>query len=392
MNKIHLSILAIIAASLFGCTSNNKQTEIKVHLSEIDYVYSLSDNTRDSVFMDAFYAAQNNYTGSNEEFVTLLGQSVAAMYPEYMLSSAFSTFELKDRITFQSTNEEVINVLKDEIKLAFESTIQVLKRRIELTQPSNLFNKLKILVKELPEKNTYSITINRIVDENTVSELLEKQGNFGFWETHELSSVWEYLDAADKATKEPGHQNDSINLSKSLFSFLLPSVSEDGSILKGCLIGYTNINDTATVNHYLNLPNVQATLPRDFMAMWSMKPESNSGFMQLFAIKNTRDGKAPLSGDWVVSANVKMTNGMPTISLKMNAEGANIWGRMTNENIDKQIAIVVDNTIYAAPFIYSEIKDGNTAFTGNFTEAEAANLAAILSAGQIPNITVKVLE
>lgn len=402
MNKVRLSFLVIIATTIFSCTPHNEKTEIKVQLSEIEYIYSLSNYNSDLLFMSVFRATQNSYNAAEGDFVSALGNNISANHPDFMLASVFNTIELRDKITFQSTNEEVIKVLTELVKSANEVTMQILKQRIELMLSSSLFNKLEVLVKELPDKNTYSITVNRKVDTNSISELLQKRGDLGFWETHELSSIWEYLDAADKATKEVLFNNeqsnsqnnmiDSIKMGKSLFSILIPSVSQDGSIQKGCLIGYSNVNDTALVNQYLNTPNIRSIFPRDFITKWSSSPEINSGFMQLFAIKNTRDGKAPLSGEWVVSAKVEESNSTPSVYLSMNAEGANIWARMTNYNIDKQIAIVIDNTVYAAPFVYSEIKDGNTAFTGNFTVEEATNLASILSAGRLPGITVKVVS
>ena len=76
----------------------------------------------------------------------------------------------------------------------------------------------------------------------------------------------------------------------------------------------------------------------------------------------------------------------------MNAEGANIWSRMTNYNIDRQIAIVMDNVVYTTPFVYSEIKSGESEIAGGFNPEEANNIAAILSAGPIPNITVQVFS
>lgn len=402
MNKIRLSILITFVVLFFGCTPHKEKTEIKVQLSEAEFLYQLSNYTNDSLFLSVFNATQNSYNTANGDFVDALGKSMAEQYPDYLLASVFNTFELRDKITFQSTNDEVIRVLKDEVKLAKEATLQILKKRIELAQTSNLFNKLEVLVQELPEKSTYSIIINRKVDKAFISELLQKKGHLGFWETHDLSSIWEYLDSADKEIgaitnndkgKSQNLDNESIIEGNSLFSILMPAVLQDGTIQKGCLIGYSHEKDTALVNQYLKLPSVRGLFPRDLLFMWSTKMfDSNNDMIQLFAIKNTRDGQAPLTGDCVVSAKANLSKQPITIHLTMNAEGANIWSRMTNYNIDRQIAIVMDNVVYTAPFVYSEIKTGESEIAGGFNPEEANNIAAILSAGPIPNITVKVLS
>ncbi len=400
MNKIRLSFLVLIASFLFGCTPHNEKTEIKVRFSEIDYIYSLSNYSSDSVFMGVFRATQKSYNTTEEDFVTALGNNLVAKHPDFMLASVFNTIELRDKVTYQSTNEEVISVLKEEVKRANETTLQILKRRLEHALTTNLFNKLEVLVMELPEKNTFSLTINRKVDKNTISDLLQKRGDLGFWETHELSSIWEYLDAANKEVKDiiassekvNNSEKDSITMANPLFSVLMPAVSQDGSIQKGCLIGYSRISDTSIVNYYLNSTRIRSIFPRDFFPMWSTRPFNSNDVIQLFAIKSTRDGKAILTGDCVVSAKAKLSKQPLSIHLAMNAEGVNIWGRMTNYNIDRQIAIVIDNAVYAAPFVYSEIKTGESELTGDFTPEEATNLAAILSAGRLPGITVNVIS
>jgi len=400
MIKIRLSLLIIFIALLFGCTPHKEKTEIKVQLEEAEFLYQLSNYTNDSLFLSVFKAAQNSYNAANGDFVDVLGKSMIEQHPDYLLASVFNTFELRDKVTYQSTNDEVIRVLKDEVKLAKEVTLQIIKKRIEFALTSNLLNKLEVLVQELPEKSTYSIIINRKVDKTIISELLQKRGNLGFWETHELSSIWEYLDAADKEIKAKTNngklqssQNDSIAMDNSLFLVLMPAISQDGTIQKGCLVGYSHEKDTALVNQYLKLPSVRGLFPRDLLFMWSTKMfNSNNDIIQLFAIKNTRDGKAPLTGDCVVSAKANLSKQPLTIHLKMNAEGANIWSRMTNYNIDRQIAIVMDNVVYTTPFVYSEIKSGESEIAGGFNPEEATNIAAIISAGPIPSITVKVLS
>lgn len=110
---------------------------------------------------------------------------------------------------------------------------------------------------------------------------------------------------------------------------------------------------------------------------------------ELVAIKAaTRDGKAPLDGSAVVDARVSYPQqrgtGNPTVSMTMNAEGANTWARLTKENIGKQIAIVLDGTVYSYPVVNSEISGGNSEISGNFDVEEATDLVNVLKSGKLP--------
>jgi protein-export membrane protein, secD/secF family len=108
---------------------------------------------------------------------------------------------------------------------------------------------------------------------------------------------------------------------------------------------------------------------------------------ELVAIKSTsRDGKAPLDGGVVTDARVQYGNsgGNPEVSMSMNAEGANIWARMTKDNIGRQIAIVLDGMIYSYPTVNSEITGGSSQITGNFDLQEAEDLANVLKSGKLP--------
>mgnify|MGYP000992224331 FL=1 len=78
--------------------------------------------------------------------------------------------------------------------------------------------------------------------------------------------------------------------------------------------------------------------------------------------------------------------------MEMNTEGARVWQRLTADNIGLQIAIVLDNVLYTAPFVQASIESGKSQITGDFTLEEASNLAAILNAGYMPGITVKVIS
>ena len=108
---------------------------------------------------------------------------------------------------------------------------------------------------------------------------------------------------------------------------------------------------------------------------------------ELIAIKvSNRDGRAPLEGDVVTDANTdfdQFTNAA-MVNMKMNAEGAKTWARLTKENIGKSIAIVLDGYVYSYPTVNTEITGGSSQISGNFTTDEAKDLANVLKSGKMP--------
>lgn len=389
MNKTKLTYLILFLFFVIGCTQHKEKTEIKVQLSEANYFYSLSEYSTDSIFNLVFEQTLKNYDPTKEEFLATFEKTMAELQPEFILSPIFNSIEFRDRINFNSTNQEIISVLSDDIKQAKQKTIEILKKRIEFALPTSLLNKLEVIVNESPDSHLYTITVNRKVDENQIRPLLEKRGNLEFWETYEISSIWDFINNANNETKVIASRNNN----KSLFEVLNPAISSDGQLLRGAQVGTAHINDTALINQYLAMNSIRGMLPRDLKFIWSTKiPYIDENYVQLYALKiSSRSGEAPLTSECIVNAKAETSN-YPIVLMEMNAEGARIWQRLTAENIGLQIAIVLDNALYSAPFVQAEIESGKSQLTGDFTLEEASNLAAILNAGYMPGISVKVIS
>jgi SecD/SecF fusion protein len=136
---------------------------------------------------------------------------------------------------------------------------------------------------------------------------------------------------------------------------------------------------------------VQSVIPPTIKFLWAVKPLelesdlSNDELLELYAIRMSRGGRAPLTGEVITDARQDLDQSTrPSISMQMNADGAKKWKRMTSENIGKRIAIVLDDYVYSAPMVQGEIPNGNSQITGNFTLDEAKDLANILKAGTLP--------
>jgi len=426
MFQLYKPIALLTVLLLFSCTKNNEKTEIRFQLYDAPFIYKLTNDSKDSAFLEAFRFAKENFNPSMEEFIDVLSKKLLEQNPECKLASYFGTFELKDKINPDSDNQQVVSVIKDEVKMARATTIEILKKRImNVYKPKNaisgMFNKVEIEITELPGKNSYLLTLNRKPDKIRITQLLEQQGGIGFWETYKLPEVFEFLNAANtkirelglaeivkEEKKEPANENDDelMNLVQNdstaekwakenpLFRILNLSVDHDGKMKDECNVGISMISDTPLVNKYLALPEISALFPRNLMFLWESRPISfNREFINLIAIRiSSRDGVAPLDGNYIVQAEAIESNGMAVISMSMNAEGARIWSRMTKENIDRQIAIVFNHSVYSYPRVMSEIKEGRSEITGNFTPEEASELASIINSGVLPGIGVKVLE
>lgn len=345
---------------------------------------------------------------SHEDYITLFAQAWKEVSNGARLSGVFGTYEMRDRINPESTDDQVISVIREDAEAAVANSYNVLRSRIDrfgVASPSlqKIGNTGRILI-ELPG----------VKEPERVRKLLQGTASLEFWPTYENSEILPYLQEANDylaklgnedetassaapapktqdvvseelAAQETGDNSDAaFRKANPLFSVLTPSQSRQGA-----LIGYANAVDTARVDALLK--ETQDLFPADFRPMWSVKPSQYVGVdnvYELIAIKaSSRDGKAPLDGGAVTDARVSYDSqrgGTPSVSMSMNAEGANIWARMTKENIGKQIAIVLDGTVYSYPVVNSEISGGNSEISGNFDVEEATDLANVLKSGKLP--------
>ncbi|MBE6215311.1 MAG: protein translocase subunit SecDF [Bacteroidales bacterium] len=374
-----------------------------------DLVQALAGGNNTPEFTNALALAQERSVNSRQDFITLFAEAWKETANGTPLAQVFGTYEMRDKINPESTDEQVIEVIRGEAESAISNSFNVLRNRIDrfgVTQPNiqKLGNSGRILV-ELPG----------VKEPERVRKLLQGTASLEFWATYDNAEVEVYLNEANAKLAElladtdvaqveevaakgddllaeeiQKNQEDAVaeaefKKQNPLFSVLQPS----GAKGNAC-IGYANYADTALVNKYLSMPQIKALFPREFKPMWTVKASQwipGDNIYELVAIKSTsRDGKATLDGGVVTDARVQYgnTGGNPEVSMSMNAEGANTWARMTKENIGKQIAIVLDGMVYSYPTVQSEIAGGSSQITGNFTLEEAEDLANVLKSGKLP--------
>ncbi len=374
-----------------------------------DLVKALAGGNEAPEFTKALALAEERSVNSRQDFITLFAEAWEETSNGMPLAQIFGTYEMRDKIGPESTDAEVIEVIRGESESAISNSFNVLRNRIDrfgVTQPNiqKLGNSGRILV-ELPG----------VKEPERVRKLLQGTASLEFWATYDNAEVEAYLAEANATlanlladtdeTVEEAKETEGDDLlaeelqqaendaaaeaayrkQNPLFSVLQPS----GARGYAC-IGYAHYADTATVNKYLAMPQVKQLFPPEFKPMWTVKASAmdpNQNIFELVAIKSTsRDGKAPLDGGSVTDARVSYgnTGGSPSVSMSMNAEGANVWARLTKDNIGKQVAIVLDGMVYSYPTVNTEITGGSSEITGNFTLEEAEDLANVLKSGKLP--------
>jgi len=408
---------------------------VTLEVMVVDVVKALSNNSKDTLFNIAISNALKAQENSQDDFVTLFGQEYEkiALAPNTGLSAVFSTPDLRDKIQFSSSNQDVIGILRVEVEEAIARSFNILRSRIDrfgVTQPN---------IQRLETAGRILVELPGIKDPSRARKLLQSTAQLEFWETYEYRELFEGLESAniflrdlnvvkdelntsemdttseiavvsENSTEEKEAENslfsdlesDSLsndtssnNLSfeefaseNPLYAVLYPNVNQQtGQLNEGPVVGICAIKDTAELNNYLKDDAIRKFFPLDVRFSYTVKPYDPDGkFVQLVALRSDRNGKSAMEGDVVTDAvqSFGQFASSAEVSMEMNAEGAKQWKRLTAENIGKSVAIVLDGYVYSYPTVQSEISGGRSSITGNFTVNEAKDLANILKSGKLP--------
>ena len=403
-----------------------------LEVSVPDVIRALADNKPDENFNKALNEAAKQAVNSQDDIITLFVREYQKTAPGAKLSELFATQQLKDKVNQKSSDAEVEKVLRAEVKAAVENSYNVLRTRIDrfgVVQPNiqSLEDKMGRIMVELPG----------IKEPERVRKLLQGSANLEFWETYTAKEILPAMQSADSKLRailsqetaadstatnttadtipaakltEATPAKKAVSVADSLAATLkgdakdekaganmeeikkqypLLAILQLNSSGQGPVIGYANYKDTADINRYLSMPEIQSELPKDLRLKWGVSPsefDKKGQTFELYAIKSTeRNGKAPLEGDVVTDAKDEFDQySKPAVSMTMNSDGARRWAQLTKQNIGRSIAIVLDNYVYSAPNVNSEITGGRSQITGHFTPEQAKDLANVLKSGQMP--------
>ncbi len=431
---------------------------VTLEVSVLDIVKGLSNYSADPTFNKALTETQKNLgVKNNDDFITLFQKTYNEVSNKQgRLAPLFQSIENKNKISYNSTNDEVIKFIRERTNEAIGNAEKTFRSRIDrfgVTQPN---------IQKLEASGRILVELPGVKDKARVRELLQGTANLEFWETYEQGEIANMMDKANYVirtalfpetianikdtnavkidTSKVAVKNGTLEINKqekgdsakkadtskiaattgsvnpqdtalknfqkryplySMYSPLRPNIVFDDkgqpkSYGEGAVLGRSYSKaDTAKVNDYLRIARAKNVFPSKLKFMWGAKEveQKQEGkvmntYYELFVIKQTDSkGKAALSGDIITDAHKdynQSSGGVPLISMNMNTEAAQKWATITAANKGKCVAVVMDNMVYSAPRVNSEIKGGQSQITGNFTDTEADALAAILSAGKLP--------
>lgn len=413
---------------------------VTLEVSVPDIIVALSGKSKNVTFRKAIDMAREMQKSTDEAFLNLFRQSINEVDPNFSLATVFSTIDLKDKVNYNSTNDEVFAVLEGEVDGAIDRTFNILNTRI------NRFGVSQPNIQQLATKGRILVELPGIKDPARVRKLLQGTAQLEFWETWEFSETVAYFAQANQmlteknaanvvlekvaetkadeladdvvATEEAvegetieaeednslmaeiesdttavdeGLASEEFYKNNPLYEYLQPNFQQDPSTgqvypAKGASVGYASVKDTARVNAMMKI--TKNIFPNNMRFLWTINPvEKGSDIHRLVAIKvSSRDGEPALGGDVIVDASQDYSpTGQVEVSMSMNAEGALTWKRLTGESIGRQVAIALDGYIYSFPWVNTEISGGRSSISGGgMTVDEAQDIANILKAGKLP--------
>lgn len=393
---------------------------VTLEVSPIEIVKGLSGDSQNPAFQKSLQEARETTLTSQAAFVPTF-YSAWQRNSDQKLSYIFANAANRGRISLQTSDEEVLEIINTEVESAIDRSFQILRTRIDrfgTSQPS---------IQRLPGTGRIQIELPGVDNPERVRKLLQGVAQLEFWEVYEVNDIYNTLSAINQLlvdeqktnqpaldTSEPAEdttsssenladlladttvEGDSDDLAAQLESDTsdLSNLTENQSPLFSLMkSGYGlmyDVKDTARINRILEREDVQSLIPSTMKFLWSVKPAEIDGFdeeelLELYAVQTTRGGKAPLTGEVITDARQDLDqSARPAVSMQMNAAGAKAWRKLTSENINQRIAIVLDDYVYSAPMVQGEIPNGSSSITGNFTLDEAKDLANVLKAGTLP--------
>ena len=401
---------------------------VTLEVSPIDIIKGRSGNNDDPAFLDALEKArQKQFSQPQASFVNLFYESYQENAPGQTLANIFANAANRGTISLQSTDDEILDIINTDVEEAIDRSFNILRTRVDrfgTSQPN---------IQRLQGSGLIQIELPGVDNPERVRRLLQGVAKLEFWEVHEFGEIIGSIQALDQLIVQQqqsdfdlglaGEETSSATSTSNNLGELLTAdefdtireaddlqaqLEDDISNLDSLVAppqssplfslikqGYGTMvydtKDTAQINRLLNRPDVKELIPSNIKFLWAVKPiDDNNALtddepLELYAIKTNRGDKAPLTGEVITDARQELDDtARPAIGMQMNANGAKAWKRLTADNINRRIAIVLDNYVYSAPNVLSEIPSGRSQISGAFTLEEAKDLANVLKAGTLP--------
>jgi len=413
------SIYPVIGTSYQKCKENELNLgldlqggmSVTMNVSLDGLLKSLSNNPRDPQLLKAIQTATAEKVNSEVDYITLFRDAYTQQNPGSRLASVFAGPNKEVKIT--DDDDQVIDKIRTISKGAINQTYKVLQKRIDkfgVAQPTINLD---------ANKGVINVELAGIRNPERVRKQLQSSANLQFWELYNTDEIYKDIENADKLLGATLNnipdsvlkKDTSKNVSKEQLTKEHPILShiqiaeptdqnKDGKPEYRAEIAYVLLKDTSTVNTYLNDPIFLNNLTNNVKFLYGQQEKDDKGalvnFLPLYAIK-LRPGtdKPRIEGDAITDAsqNTDPTTNEVFVTMDMNAQGKNEWGKMTTEACQsdphKPIAIVLDDIVYSAPFVNEPILDGTSRITlgkgKSIQESieEAQDLSDVLKSGKL---------
>ena len=405
-----VKIYPVIGTSYLKCKENELNLgldlqggmNVTLNVDLEGVIKSLSNNPKDPQLVNALNITDAQKAKSDLDFISLFGQVFKQQNPGVNLSSLFAGVGKTIKIT--DNDQQVLDQLNSISKNAINQTYKILSKRIDqfgVAQTSiNLDANKDIITVELPG----------VQDAVRVRKLLQASAHLQFWEVYNISELSKNIEGADKALTQylNGTKSDStkntfdttLNKADSLKSsadqhpladaihFIGPQQDKSGKSQYYSAVANVEEKDTAKANQYLNLDIVKNNFPANVKFLYGTEQKDDKTgrrYFELYAVKTIPGSdKAKLEGEGVEDASADYDeHGRPAIKMQMTPTGTRTWAKMTTDNVNRPIAISLDDVVYSAPNVNGPIEGGNSEISGNFSVQEAQDLSSILKIGKI---------
>jgi SecD/SecF fusion protein len=386
---------------------------VMLQLDMAELVRSCAREKTTPEFEQVMALARARAAETHTDFITLFAEAWDEVAPNQRMSFDIDLDRLSGDIRNKSrvTNEEIITLLQQEADAVINNSFTVVERRI------NQFGVAQPNIQKIARTGRILVELPGVKEPERVRKLLQGTASLEFWQTYTYQEIQPFLielnnevrvrieaAEADAAVAEPEESVDSEL--KSIEEELAAatgevstgtSAAEKANPLFAKLqpfggntacIGIAHYRDTADINAWFRNSHVE--FPNDFVPAWGFKAFSGPGvepdtFFELVALKDIAGKGAVLDGSVITSArvNYNQMTAAAEVSMTMNSSGAARWEVITEQNIGKQIAIVMDGSVYSYPNVQNKISGGNSQITGHFTQSEADDLATVLKSGKL---------
>jgi SecD/SecF fusion protein len=403
-----------------------------MEVSVPDVIDVLADHKQDAAYQKSLAEAKKDEETSQDDFISLFINRWKQNAQGHALREIFATQQMKGKVSTQSSDAEVESALRAEVQSAIDNAENVVRQRVDkfgVVQPN---------IQRLEGQSRIMVEMPGVKEPERVRKLLQGSANLEFWETYNSQEIVPLLIQLNSRyaavmSNEQGAATDTVATAEVATEAVADSAAAAtndfaAKLAKGdkkvdakakeealrqnpllsvfqtvpqglAIVGYALARDTADVDKVIYSEVAQQILPAELKLRWGAKPEdfgtgTHGDVFALYALKITEpNGRAPLEGDVITSAKDDFDQmGHPSVSMEMNSDGARRWSQITKMNIGKAVAIVLDDAVYSAPRILSQIDGGRSQITGNFTIEDTKDLANTLNSGKMPAPTRIVQE